>query len=108
MSPVRTETPLLGAEVVLAPGTTWELAVDPGFEHGVLVDTGHVDVDGVRLDSTVLGVRDAGKDSLRLSNPTDAPARPTPFRRVFLATETEFPQKQKAADFSQRETGRPR
>ena len=75
VSPVRTETPLLGAEVVLAPGATWELAVDPGFEHGVLVDTGHVDVDGVRLDSTVLGVRDAGKDSLRLSNPTDAPAR---------------------------------
>ncbi|MCC6495085.1 MAG: pirin family protein, partial [Propionibacteriaceae bacterium] len=45
-SPVHTETPLLGAEVVIAPSTTWELAVDPGFEHGVLVDTGHVDFDG--------------------------------------------------------------
>ncbi|MBI4901308.1 MAG: pirin family protein, partial [Actinobacteria bacterium] len=58
-SPVRTETPLLGAEVVLAPGTTWEVGVEPGFEHGVLVDTGQVDVDGVRLDRSVLGVRDA-------------------------------------------------
>jgi len=74
-SPVHTETPLLGAEVVLDPGATWELAVDPGFEHGVLVDTGHVDFDGVRLDNTVLGVRDAGLDHLRLTNPTDAPAR---------------------------------
>ncbi len=74
-SPVRTETPLLGAEVVIDPGATWELAVDPGFEHGVLVDTGYVDFDGVRLDRTVLGVRDAGLDHLRLTNPTDAPAR---------------------------------
>ncbi len=74
-SPIRTETPLLGSEVVLEPGATWETAVDPGFEHGVLVDTGHVDFDGVRLDNAVLGVRDAGLDHLRLHNPTDAPAR---------------------------------
>ncbi|MFZ0530261.1 MAG: pirin family protein [Propionicimonas sp.] len=74
-SPVHTQTPLLGAEVILDPGSTWELAVDPGFEHGVLVDTGQVDFDGVRLDSSVLGVRDAGLGHLRLTNPTDAPAR---------------------------------
>lgn len=74
-SPIQTETPLLGAEVVLAPGVTWELDTDPGFEHGVLVDTGVVDFDGVRLDGSVLGVRDAGGDHLRLHNPTDAPAR---------------------------------
>lgn len=74
-SPVRTQTPLLGAEVTLGPGATWELSVDPGFEHGVLVDTGHVDFDGVRLDRTLLGVRDAGPDHLRLANPTDSPAR---------------------------------
>ncbi|MGC3993538.1 MAG: pirin family protein [Propionicimonas sp.] len=74
-SPVHTETPLLGAEVVLEAGATWELAVDAGQEHGVLVDTGYVDVDGVRLDRSTLGVRDAGLDHLRISNPTDAPAR---------------------------------
>lgn len=74
-SPVHTETPLLGAEVILDPGTTWETSVDAGFEHGVLVDTGHVDFDGVRLDNSVLGVRDAGLDHLRLHNPTDEPAR---------------------------------
>jgi len=74
-SPVHTQTPLLGAELVLAPGATWEFEVDAGFEHGVLVDTGVVDFDGVRLDRTVLGVRDAGLDAVRLTNPTDAPAR---------------------------------
>lgn len=74
-SPVRTETRLLGAEVILDAGVTWEVDVDPGFEHGVLVDTGYVDFDGVRLDRSVLGVRDAGLDSLRVTNPTDRPAR---------------------------------
>ncbi|MFP5416818.1 MAG: pirin family protein [Actinomycetes bacterium] len=74
-SPIHTETPLMGAEVVLDPGVTWEVEVDAGFEHGVLVDTGDVEFDGVRLDHTVLGVRDAGLDHLRLHNPTDAPAR---------------------------------
>lgn len=74
-SPVRAETGLLGVEIVIEPGRTWEFAVDPGYEHGVLVDTGHVDFDGVRLDRSVLGVRDAGLDSIRLANPTDAPAR---------------------------------
>ena len=74
-SPIHTETPLMGAEIILQPGATWETAVDPGFEHGVLVDTGHVDFDGVRLDNSVLGVRDPGLDHLRLTNPTGAPAR---------------------------------
>jgi redox-sensitive bicupin YhaK (pirin superfamily) len=43
-SPVRTATPLLGAELRLAAGTTVELDVDPSYEHGVLVDSGVVGV----------------------------------------------------------------
>ena len=74
-SPVVTETPLMAAEVTLQPGTTWELPVDPGFEHGVLVDTGYVDMDSTRLDNAHLGIRDAGLDHLRLHNPADQPAR---------------------------------
>lgn len=74
-SPVRTETPLLAVEVTLAAGATWETEVSPGFEHGVLVDTGHVELDGVTLNNAVLGVRDAGLGHLRLRNPTDEPAR---------------------------------
>jgi redox-sensitive bicupin YhaK (pirin superfamily) len=74
-SPVATQTPLLGAELLLPAGATWETDVDPAFEHGLLVDSGHVDFDGVRLDRAVLGVRDAGSGHLRLHNPTDEPAR---------------------------------
>lgn len=54
-SPVRTFSPLLGAEVRLAAGAshTWE--VDPTFEHGVLVDAGRavVDVDGTAATAEV-------------------------------------------------------
>ncbi|MBC7292179.1 MAG: pirin family protein [Actinotalea sp.] len=39
-SPVPTFSPLLGAELVLAPAATVTFAVDPSFEHGLLVDTG--------------------------------------------------------------------
>ena len=35
-----TYTPLLGAELLLEPGTTLALDVDASFEHGVLVDSG--------------------------------------------------------------------
>ncbi len=74
-SPIATQTPLLGAELIIPAGHTWETAVDPGFEHGILVDSGYVDFDGIRLNRSVLGVRDAGLDHLRLHNPTDEPAR---------------------------------
>src|SRR5690606_36667565 len=46
-SPVDTFTPLLGAELVLDPGTTLTVPVDASFEHGVLVDLGSVQVDDV-------------------------------------------------------------
>lgn len=45
-SPVSTHTPLLGAELVLAAGTTLVLDVDEGFEHGLLLDRGVATVDG--------------------------------------------------------------
>jgi redox-sensitive bicupin YhaK (pirin superfamily) len=43
-SPVRTETPLVGAEVVLDAGATAALPVPDGFEVAVLVDAGSVSV----------------------------------------------------------------
>lgn len=45
-SPVPTFSPLLGAEVVLAAGTEHTFRVEPTFEHGVLVDTGSVELLG--------------------------------------------------------------
>jgi redox-sensitive bicupin YhaK (pirin superfamily) len=45
-SPVPTYTSLLGAELLLEPGTSLDLEVDASFEHGVLVDTGVLAVGG--------------------------------------------------------------
>ncbi|HLU55673.1 MAG TPA: pirin family protein [Pseudonocardia sp.] len=74
-SPVPTATPLVGAELVLAPGARLALAVDPTHEHGVLVDTDAVDLAGTRLARAELGYLAPGAEALDLSNPTDAPAR---------------------------------
>ncbi|GAA2285631.1 hypothetical protein GCM10010145_54770 [Streptomyces ruber] len=75
VSPVRTFTPLLGAEIVLAPRATVTLAVDPGFEHGLLVDHGDVRVAGTPLQAAELGYVHPGADALTLVNDSDDPAR---------------------------------
>ncbi|WP_027503292.1 pirin family protein [Rhodococcus sp. UNC363MFTsu5.1] len=46
-SPVKTFSALLGAELTLPPGRSLQLDLEPGFEHGVLVDTGGATVGGV-------------------------------------------------------------
>ncbi|MDN5746853.1 MAG: pirin family protein, partial [Nocardioidaceae bacterium] len=43
-SPVQTFTPLLGAELLLAPRARVVVPVDQAFEHGALVDTGSLTV----------------------------------------------------------------
>src|SRR5688500_9240049 len=48
-SPVTTHTPLLGAEILLEPGARLELITDPSFEHGVLLDSGILHLDGYPL-----------------------------------------------------------
>jgi redox-sensitive bicupin YhaK (pirin superfamily) len=74
-SPVRTFTPLLGAELVIDPGAGVALEVDPAFEHGVLVDAGPVDLDGTELARAELGYVGTGVERLVLSNPTAETAR---------------------------------
>jgi redox-sensitive bicupin YhaK (pirin superfamily) len=66
-SPVATFTPLLGAELLLEPGTTVELDVDTTFEHGVLVDTGVLSVDGVEAKPSDLAYVPPGRDRLSLT-----------------------------------------
>jgi redox-sensitive bicupin YhaK (pirin superfamily) len=41
-SPARTHSPLLGAELAIAPGRPLTIPVNPAFEHGILVDTGTI------------------------------------------------------------------
>jgi redox-sensitive bicupin YhaK (pirin superfamily) len=75
VSPVPTFTPLLGAEIVLEPNARLALAVEPGYEHGVLVDTGSVAVAGTRLAPSDLGYVAPGVAELDLSNVDDRPVR---------------------------------
>ncbi|MFJ5774217.1 pirin family protein [Streptomyces sp. NPDC093094] len=74
-SPVPAFTPLLGAEIVLAPHAALTLAVDPEFEHGLLVDRGRVRVAGTALDAAELGYVHPGAAALTLRNESDGPAR---------------------------------
>jgi redox-sensitive bicupin YhaK (pirin superfamily) len=74
-SPVRAFTPLLGAEVLVDQHSELTLEVEPGFEHGVLVDAGPVLLDGVELARAELGYVDVGADRLVLANEGDLPAR---------------------------------
>ncbi|MEU7530675.1 pirin family protein [Saccharothrix sp. NPDC042600] len=74
-SPVDTFSPLLGAELVLAPRADLTLAVNPAHEHGVLVDRGAPTLNGTRLGHGELGCTATGADSLHLANPSDEPAR---------------------------------
>jgi redox-sensitive bicupin YhaK (pirin superfamily) len=74
-SPVPTFTPLLGAEIVLEPRARLTLAVEPDYEHGVLVDTGSVVVAGTHLAASDLGYVAPGAPTLELSNPDGQPAR---------------------------------
>ncbi|QOR69300.1 pirin family protein [Ruania alkalisoli] len=65
-APISTATQLLGAEVRLKPGAR-VLVDQPGFELGVLVDTGEVTMGGTALPAGHLGFREAREESLVLA-----------------------------------------
>ena len=73
-SPVKTYSPLLGAELTLEEGTTLKVPVDPSYELGVLVDQGSVRVDGKPLARNELGFVEPGADSLELTATEHDPA----------------------------------
>ncbi|MCW2852699.1 MAG: Pirin domain protein [Nocardioides sp.] len=66
-SPVATATPLLGAEVLLEPGATLDLDVDPTYELAVLVDLGRIDVAGTTAERGDLAFVPPGRERLRLT-----------------------------------------
>jgi redox-sensitive bicupin YhaK (pirin superfamily) len=74
-SPVHTFTPLLGAQLDLAPRAKLTLDVDPAFEHGVLLDQGGVEVAGTALEVADLAFQATGHQALSLANRSDGPAR---------------------------------
>lgn len=74
-SPVHTFTPLLGAQLDIDAAAVLELTVDPKFEHGVLLDTGSVEVAHVGLSVGDLAYQGAGSATLSLRNTGAAAAR---------------------------------
>ncbi|MGW1410654.1 pirin family protein [Streptomyces sp. NPDC002403] len=74
-SPVRTFTPLLGAELLLDPHATVTLAVDTGFEHGVLVDQGTIRLGETPVLQAELGYVGPGTETLTLTNASEETAR---------------------------------
>ena len=73
-SPVETFTPLLGAELLLEPGASLDLDVDDSFEHGVLVDSGVLEVAGTETKQHELAYVPPGSAGLSL-RAYDAPVR---------------------------------
>lgn len=70
-SPVTTHSPLLGAEILLEPGASLELATDPAFEHGVLLDAGSLHLDGHPVGADHLAFLPVGRPSLTLTAGAD-------------------------------------
>jgi redox-sensitive bicupin YhaK (pirin superfamily) len=77
-SPVRTWTPLLGAELRLDAGAAFPVEADPSFEHGVLVDAGSVSIDGREVTAGQLAYVPVGADVRALR------CGPEPTRLVLL------------------------
>ncbi|MFF0818008.1 pirin family protein [Rhodococcus sp. NPDC003318] len=74
-SPVRTFTPLVGAEVTMRAGQSLSIALDPTFEHGVMVDTGSLSVAGVDAKVGQLVFLPAGPSRVELVAGADGPVR---------------------------------
>ena len=66
-SPARAFSPIVGAQIELPPNATVELPVDPGFEHGLLLDRGQVSIDGDDVPLNHLAFRCTGSDTLTLT-----------------------------------------
>lgn len=66
VSPVRTFSPLVGAELRIRAGTSLQISVDRDFEHGILLDSGSITVDGKPLGTHELGYLEPGQESIEL------------------------------------------
>lgn len=67
ISPVTTHTELVGAEILMEPGTKLKIAVKAGHEHGILLDSGVLKVNADELPKDHLAYLPAGYQSITLS-----------------------------------------
>jgi redox-sensitive bicupin YhaK (pirin superfamily) len=71
-SPVRTYSPLLGAELRMSAGTSLQVPVDPAYELGLLLDSGSLTVDGGALEAHELGYLEPGREAVEIVAAEDA------------------------------------
>jgi quercetin 2,3-dioxygenase len=71
-SPVRTYSPLLGAELRVRAGTTLLVPVDPAHEHGLLLDSGSLTVGDEALKAHELGYLEPGAATIPITAAEDA------------------------------------
>jgi redox-sensitive bicupin YhaK (pirin superfamily) len=72
-SPAPSYTPMVGAEVALAPGSRVALPLEPDFEHGVLVASGEAEVAGVPMRRNEMSYLGTGRAELELAVPEGRP-----------------------------------
>lgn len=70
-SPVQIFTPLVGAQLDLAPDADLTLPVDPAWEHAVLLDTGSIEVGDAPISGGDLACIDTGQESLHVRAGSD-------------------------------------
>ena len=75
VSPVRTFSRLVGAQLELSPGASLTLDVDPTFEHGLLVDQGAALLGDVKVAQDQLAYQPTGCTTLTITATEDGPAR---------------------------------
>jgi redox-sensitive bicupin YhaK (pirin superfamily) len=63
-SPARSDTPLVGVELLATAAGDHSVGLDTGFEHGVVVVEGRIRVDGTTLGTGELAYLPAGLDSM--------------------------------------------
>jgi redox-sensitive bicupin YhaK (pirin superfamily) len=71
-SPGSTFTPIVGADVTLAAGTSARLPVEPDFEYAVMAMSGEAEVDGVRVGPGSMLYLGFGRSTLPLSAEVDS------------------------------------
>jgi hypothetical protein len=74
-SPARCFSSLVAAEVLLSPGRSATIDVDPRFEHGLLLDRGRIRIDGAEVAPGELAYRPPGSDQLLLTAGQGSAAR---------------------------------
>ena len=61
-------SPMVGAELRLAPGAAGKLALSEAFEHGFLVVQGSISIDGLEVKTTTMDYREPGSTSAEFVN----------------------------------------